>query len=79
VLYYRQDILAKLNLSAEDLGTWKGFREACERLHNSKLGKTYFALPLQGQKEGILIHDLAPWIWEPAEFPELGSAFRPVS
>ncbi len=63
VLYYRQDILSKLNLTAEDLGTWKGFREACERLHNSKLGKTYFGLPLPGQKEGILIHDLAPWIW----------------
>ena len=63
VLYYRQDILTELGISAEDLGTWKGFREACERLHNSKLGKKYFALPLPGQKEGILIHDLAPWIW----------------
>ncbi len=63
VLYYRQDILSKLNLSAEDLGTWKGFRDACERLHNSKLGKTFYGLPLPGQKEGILIHDLASWIW----------------
>ena len=63
VLYYRQDILSELNLTPEDLGTWKGFREACERLHNSKLGKRFFALPLPGQKEGILIHDLAPWIW----------------
>ena len=63
VLYYRQDILSELGLTPEDLGTWKGFREACERLHNSKLGKRYFALPLPGQKEGILIHDLAPWIW----------------
>jgi multiple sugar transport system substrate-binding protein len=63
VLYYRQDILQELSLTSEDLGTWKGFREACERLHNSKLGKRYFGLPLQGQKEGILIHDLAPWIW----------------
>ncbi len=63
VLYYRQDILSNLGLAAEDLSTWKGFREACERLHNSKLGKKYFAMPLSGQKEGILIHDLAPWIW----------------
>lgn len=63
VLYYRNDILAKLGVTPEDLGTWKGFRDACERLHNSKLGKKYFALPLPGQKEGILIHDLAPWIW----------------
>lgn len=63
VLYYRNDILEELAISPEDLGTWKGFREACERLQNSKLGKRFFALPLQGQKEGILIHDLAPWIW----------------
>jgi multiple sugar transport system substrate-binding protein len=63
VLYYRQDILSSLDLTPEDIGTWKGFREACERLQNSKLGKKYFALPLAGQKEGILIHDLAPWIW----------------
>ena len=63
VLYYRQDVLSELGLSAEDIGTWKGFREACERLHNSKLAKKFYALPLAGQKEGILIHDLAPWIW----------------
>ncbi len=63
VLYYRKDILEPLGVSPEDLATWKGFREACERLHNSELGKKYFAMPLAGQKEGILIHDLAPWIW----------------
>lgn len=63
VLYYRTDILHELGLRPEDVGTWKGFREACERLHNSSLGKRYFALPLAGQKEAILIHDLAPWIW----------------
>jgi multiple sugar transport system substrate-binding protein len=63
VLYYRQDLLSELGLSPTDLETWKGFREACERLHNSKLGERYFALPLGGQKEGILIHDLAPWVW----------------
>lgn len=63
VLYYRRDILNELGMQPEEIGTWKGFREACERLHNSKLGKRYFALPLPGQKEGILIHDIAPWIW----------------
>lgn len=63
VLYYRRDLLTQLGLVPDDLSTWKGFREACERLHNSHLGKSYFALPLAGQREGILIHDLAPWIW----------------
>lgn len=63
VLYYRRDVLDALAASPEDLSTWKGFREICERLHNSKLGKKFYPLPLPGQKEGILIHDLAPWIW----------------
>ena len=63
VLYYRQDILHALGVKPDDLGTWKGFRDACERLQNSQLGKQYFPLPLAGQKEGILIHDLAPWVW----------------
>jgi len=63
VLYYRNDLLEQLEVSPDSLGTWKGFREACERLHNSELGKKIFAMPLAGQREGILIHDLAPWIW----------------
>ncbi len=63
VLYYRRDLLHELDMTPADLGSWKGFREACERLQNSQLGRTYFALPLAGQKEGILIHDLAPWVW----------------
>jgi len=63
VLYYRRDLIQELGMQPEDLAGWKGFREACERLHNSKLGRKYFALPLPGQKEGVLIHDLAPWIW----------------
>ena len=63
MLYYRNDLLHELGVDPDDIGTWKGFRDACERLHNSHLGKKYFALPLPGQREGILIHDLAPWIW----------------
>jgi multiple sugar transport system substrate-binding protein len=64
VLYYRRDILRQLEMTADDIGTWKGLRAACERLRDhSKLGKQFLGLPLPGQREGILIHDLAPWIW----------------
>ena len=64
VLYYRHDILKELQMTPEEIGTWKGLREACERLsHHPRLHKRYFGLPLPGQREGILIHDLAPWIW----------------
>jgi multiple sugar transport system substrate-binding protein len=64
VLYYRRDLLNQLGLKPEDVGTWSGLREACERLRDHpKLGKNYFGLALPGQREGILIHDLAPWVW----------------
>jgi len=64
VLYYRRDLLAQLEMTPEDITTWRGLREACERLRDhSKLNKRFFGLPLPGQREGILIHDLAPWVW----------------
>jgi len=64
VLYYRRDLLRQLEITPEDIATWQGLREACRRLRDHpKLGKRYFALPLSGQREGILVHDLAPWVW----------------
>jgi multiple sugar transport system substrate-binding protein len=64
VLYYRNDILSHMGVKPEQLQSWKGFREACERLRDSKkLSKQYFALALPGQREGVLIHDIAPWVW----------------
>jgi multiple sugar transport system substrate-binding protein len=64
VLYWRKDILKELNLTVEDISTWSGLRAACEKLRDHpKLGKRYFGMPLPGQREGILIHDLAPWVW----------------
>jgi multiple sugar transport system substrate-binding protein len=64
VLYWRKDILRELGLGASDIVTWNGLRAACEKLRDHpKLGKRYSGLHLPGQREGILIHDLAPWIW----------------
>jgi multiple sugar transport system substrate-binding protein len=64
VLYYRHDLLRQLGMQPDEISTWKGLREACERVRDHpKLGKRYFGLPLPGQREGILIHDLAPWVW----------------
>lgn len=64
VLYYRQDLLSQLKARPENLGTWQGLREVCLRLRDhAKLGKRFYGLPLSGQREGILIHDLAPWVW----------------
>jgi multiple sugar transport system substrate-binding protein len=64
VLYFRRDVLAELNMAPEEISSWRGLREACERLRDHpKLGKKFFGLALPGQREGILIHDLAPWVW----------------
>jgi multiple sugar transport system substrate-binding protein len=64
VLYYRKDILQQLGVDPQVIDTWEGLRAACEKLRDHpKLSKRYFPMPLQGQREGILIHDLAPWVW----------------
>jgi multiple sugar transport system substrate-binding protein len=64
VLYFRRDILKQLGMQPEQLKTWEGLREAGERLQRHvSLRKRFFGLALGGQREGILIHDLAPWIW----------------
>ncbi len=64
VLYYRHDILKELGIKPQDIATWKGLRDACEQLRDHpNLGKKYCARALAGQREGVLMHDLAPWVW----------------
>ena len=62
VLYYRKDILKKLNVTPKDFLTWEGFRQVLDKVKNSYSEKI-FPLSLSGQSEHILIHDLAPWLW----------------
>lgn len=62
VLYYRRDILARCGIAPDSLGTFTGLRAACRRLQDERK-RDFFPFSLSGQKESILIHDLAPWIW----------------
>lgn len=64
VLYFRHDLLKKIKKEPADLDTWEGFREVCTALKKlSKKKSTLYPLRLSGQKAGILVHDIAPWIW----------------
>ena len=69
VLYYRKDLFAALGIDPRWLEDWKGFNRACSELlkglqKNPKFAKIVAPLAVPGQKPGVLVHDLAPWVWE---------------
>ncbi len=70
VLYYRKDIFQAFRIDPALLNDWKGFARACAELKknlSSKSGKfsrIIAPLGIPGQKPGVLMHDLAPWVWE---------------
>ncbi len=68
VLYYRRDIFEAFQIDPRLLEDWKGFIRACVELKKN-LGKGDFPrilapLAIPGQKPAVLMHDLAPWVWE---------------
>ncbi len=69
VLYYRRDIFEAFRINPALLNDWKGFSQACAELkqHLSKsdrFSRIIAPLGSPGQKPSVLIHDLAPWVWE---------------
>ena len=69
VLYYRRDIFEAFRIDPRMLNDWKGFTRACAELKRNLAKSTQFPrivapLGIPGQKPGVLMHDLAPWIWE---------------
>ncbi|MFH1783293.1 MAG: extracellular solute-binding protein [bacterium] len=64
VIYYRSDILSHAGVPRQDLEAWKPFESACVKLKDTEFnGKVIEVLGVSGQKETILIHNIAPWIW----------------
>lgn len=68
VLYYRRDIFDQLNISPDLLHDWKGFFQVCSLIQqfirkSGPIPKIIAPLAIPGQKPGVLMHDLAPWIW----------------
>jgi multiple sugar transport system substrate-binding protein len=69
VLYYRKDLFARLGVDPRWLEDWKGFNRACAEVKKAidkgpRLGNIIAPLAIPGQKPGVLMHDLAPWVWQ---------------
>lgn len=69
VLYYRRDIFENFQLDPHLLSDWRGFNRLCGDLQRSlaksnRYPKIIAPLCIPGQKPGVLMHDLAPWIWQ---------------
>lgn len=68
VLYYRRDIFDAIKIRPEILHDWKGFYQACLEIQkylrrSGPVSKIIAPLAIPGQKPGVLMHDLAPWVW----------------
>ncbi len=68
VLYYRKDLFQKFGVDPRWLEDWKGFNRACAEIQKAiqkgGLGNIIAPLAIPGQKPGVLMHDLAPWVWQ---------------
>ncbi|MCG3204690.1 MAG: hypothetical protein KCHDKBKB_01405 [Elusimicrobia bacterium] len=69
VLYYRKDVFDFFRIDPKILNDWKGFQRACaeikRNLHKSHPFTRLIApLGIPGQNPGVLMHDLAPWVWQ---------------
>jgi multiple sugar transport system substrate-binding protein len=69
VLYYRKDLFSRLGIDPRWLDDWKGFNRACAEIlkaitKGANLGHIIAPLAIPGQKPGVLMHDLAPWVWQ---------------
>ncbi len=63
-IYYRQDILRELGMSADNLDNWKSFEQACENIKSYReSGKEIEVIGVSGQSDALLLHNIAPWIW----------------
>jgi multiple sugar transport system substrate-binding protein len=63
-LFYRADIFKDLDLGPVDLETWDSFLDVCQKTNGYVFnGKKMSAMGFSGQKEAMLVHNIAPWIW----------------
>jgi len=64
ILCYRDNILNALSINENELMTISGLIKVCSKVHNFKVNnKEVAAFGVFGQKDAMLLHNLAPWIW----------------
>lgn len=64
ILCYRDNILNALSINENELLTMSGFNKVCAKVHNFKVNnKEVAAFGVFGQRDAMLLHNLAPWIW----------------
>ncbi len=64
ILCYRDNILNALSINENELLTINGLIKVCGKVHNFKVNnKAVAAFGVFGQKDAMLLHNLAPWIW----------------
>lgn len=69
VLFYRRDLFSRLGIDPRWLDDWQGFNRVCAEIQKAiqkggGLGSITAPLGIPGQKPGVLMHDLAPWVWQ---------------
>ncbi|MDD5757226.1 MAG: extracellular solute-binding protein [bacterium] len=65
ILCYRDNILNALSINENELLTINGLIKVCGKVHNFKVNnKAVAAFGIFGQKDAMLLHNLAPWIWD---------------
>ncbi|MCB4756051.1 MAG: extracellular solute-binding protein [Elusimicrobia bacterium] len=69
VLYYRRDIFDAIGVGPGLINDWVGFHQACVEVRKylsrgGPVSRVVAPLAIPGQKVGVLMHDLAPFIWE---------------
>jgi multiple sugar transport system substrate-binding protein len=63
MLYYRIDVLRLFGFTSQDLDTCDSFKNVCLSIQSKrKSAEDIMAFRLSGHSEGVMIHDLAPWI-----------------
>lgn len=68
VLYYRRDLFERLGIPDEWLQDWKGLFKACMEIkrflsRSGPVPRVVAPIALSGQSPGVMMHDVAPWIW----------------
>ncbi len=65
ILCYRDNILNALSINENELLTINGLIKVCGKVHNFKVNnKDVAAFGVFGQRDAMLLHNLAPWVWD---------------